>query len=265
LWGHFVYYGHPKSFFWQFSHSATISVILHKIPFLSESVLPFKKISNSGHSVFYEFVDCYLRYKNYAILTIVNIFVLTFLIIKAKINRQAIEFLFLIFSLLIPTVMFLAGHCPSPYTWMFYFPALFLSIICLEHNSILVLKGIYGILIIGFTIIGGLTKTLINNDKSTYDSIVQFVVSQNFNKNVVILSSYSAYYPLREITRNSYYPVYPVQHLPAEIEYVLVDETDNFGYESLDSYLHLVCEKGYKVTPIDSLQVPKIVLYQVSK
>lgn len=51
LWGHFVYHGHPGSFFRQFSQSETLSTLLQKIPFLSQYIHPPKtmeSISDGG-------------------------------------------------------------------------------------------------------------------------------------------------------------------------------------------------------------------------
>lgn len=46
LWGHFVYHEHPGSFFWQFSQSETLSTLLQKIPFLSQSIQPPKTMES---------------------------------------------------------------------------------------------------------------------------------------------------------------------------------------------------------------------------
>ncbi|GHT43860.1 hypothetical protein AGMMS49965_18530 [Bacteroidia bacterium] len=264
LYGHFVYHGHPKSFFWQFSQSATISTILHKIPFLSDSIVPLEKISATGHSAFYEFIDCYLKNKNYAILTAVNIIVLAFLLIKTKIKRQSIEVLFLGFSLVMPTVMFFAGHCLSPYTWMFYLPAVLLCVICIENHNPVFLKGVYGGVTILFTVVSGLPRTLINSDKTAHDRITQFVEKQNLDKDVVIMSSYSAYYPVRKITKNCYFPIYPAEYRPEHIEYILTDDTDGFACEGLNSYLQTARDKGCEITPVDSMPTPRMVLYRLA-
>lgn len=78
-----------------------------------------------------------------------------------------------------------------------------------------------------------------------------------------MLSSFSTYYPIRKITRNSYYSVYPVRYLPSNIEYVLKDETDKHSgkYENFDQY---ILEHGRKLIPVDSLMLPKIILYKIS-
>ncbi|MDR1645477.1 MAG: glycosyltransferase family 39 protein [Tannerellaceae bacterium] len=259
LWGHFIYHNHPRSFFWQFSHSATISQVLHKIPFLSEFISPEPGVYNAVS----EFLDCYLKNKNYAILTLVNIFVLSLLLFKNKTKKHSIEVFFLGFSFLMPAVMFLAGHCLSPYTWMFYLPSVIVCIICLEKQNHIFLKGIYGILTVLFTVISGLPKSLAESDRSAHTRITQFIEKQNFKKDVVLLSSYSVYYPIREITKNSYYPVYPARYLPPKIEYILKDETDQYRgeYDNFDQY---IMEQGNKLIPVDSLAQPKIVLYKVA-
>jgi hypothetical protein len=263
LWGHFLYHDHPKSFFWQFSQSVTISNVLYKFPVLSEYISRIKEIP--GHNRFHEFLDCYLKNKNYAILTIINVAVLSVLLFKSKIKYHSIETVFFGFSILMPAIMFLAGHCLPPYTWMFYLPAVLCCIICMERHNSIILKGIYGGLAILFTVVFGLPKTLIESDKSAHDRSVQFVEKQNLKKDVVMLSSYSAYYPIRELTKNSYYPAYPVQYYPSDIEYVLIDKTDSYKYENLDLYMHHIFEQGYIVTPVDSLKNPEIILYLISK
>lgn len=261
LWGHFLFHEHPKSFFWQFSVSQSISNILYKIPFLSEYIQPMKKIPEEGKDIFREFIDCYVKNKNYAIFTLVNSGIL--FAFRKKMSSSSIEIYFLGFSVLMPTVMFFAGHCLSPYTWMFYFPAIIFAVICLEKYNNKFLWIIYGGLTFLFTVILGLPRMLLNNEKKEYDKIVEFVERQNFDENVVILSYYKAYYPVRKITRNSYYPMYPVQYMPSNIQYILIDETDSFGHENDDVYISNIRNEGKQIVAIDSLNNPRVILYEV--
>jgi hypothetical protein len=258
LWGHFVYNEHPNSFFWQFSQSSTISGLIQKIPFFSQYIQP----GESGRSITHEILDCYTKNKNYFFLTIVNVAVLFWLLIKKKCSYESLEVYIIGFSLLMPIIMAFAGHCLSPYTWMFYFPAVVFGIICMEKYNRKWIWITYGILTIAFSVVSGLPRTLMTADRATQKRITEFVERQNFKKNVVMLSSYSAYYPIRKITRNSYYSVYPVSYIPLNVEYVLKDETDGHSgnYENFDRY---ILEKGYKLVPVDSLMQPKTVLYKV--
>jgi hypothetical protein len=258
LWGHFVYHGHPNSFFWQFSQSKTISTVIQKIPFLSQYIHPADSIIN----IFENFLECYTVNTNYFILTGVNVIMLSILLIRKKYLKKSAEIYVLGFSLLMPGIMSLAGHCLSPYSWMFYFPAVVFAIICMEKYHHKFVWSIYGILTIGFTVVLGLPRALLTTDRDAHDRIVEFVEKQRFNNEVVILSSYSTYYPIRKISRKSYYPVYPVRYLPSNVEYVLKDETDGHSgkYENFSQY---ILEKGYELVPVDSLIRPKMVLYKV--
>ena len=260
LWGHFVYHEHPGSFFWQFSQSETLSTLLQKIPFLSQSIHPpetMESISEGG------MLRCYTLNKNYLFLTCVNVIILCFLLIKKKYSKRSAAIDVLGFSLLMPGIMSLSGHCLSPYSWMFYLPALIFSMICMEKYNHKWIWCIYGILTVGFSVISGLPKTLATADRTAHERIGKFVEKQKFDKDVVMLSSFSTYYPIRKITRNSYYSVYPVRYLPSNIEYVLKDETDKHSgkYENFDQY---ILEHGRKLIPVDSLMLPKIILYKIS-
>jgi hypothetical protein len=261
LGAHFIYHNHPKSFFWQFSHSSTISNILYKIPFLSEYISPIKDAPDSKQAFFDGFLNSYIQNKNYIILLIINIFTISFLFVKNRLSKDLLEVYFAGFSLLIPAIMFLFSHCPTPYTWMFYFPSVFCCIICIEKYKSKLLYCVYGALTIVFTMIFGLPRSLANSEQETYKKITEFVEKQHFEKDVVILSCYNAYYQIRKITRNSYYSVYPIEHIPSNISYILVDETDSWG--NVDSQMNSIIKKGNKIMPVDSLTTPKIVLYKI--
>jgi hypothetical protein len=260
MWGHFAYHEHPNSFFWQFSQSETISALLRKIPFLSHHIRP----PEPKHGFFEELLVCYTVNKNYFILTGVNAIMLFILVVRGKYSKKPAEIYVFGFSLLMPAVMALSGHCLSPYAWMFYLPAVVFCLICMEKYRHKYVWGVYGILTVGFSVILGLPRALVTADREEQGRITEFVEKQKFDKDVVILSSHSAYYPIRKITRNSYYSAYPVQYLPSNVEYVLKDDTDGHSgeYENFSRY---ILKKGYKLTPVDSLMKPKTVLYKVER
>lgn len=258
LWLHFNYHGHPYSFFWQFSQSATISNLLNKIPVLSDYIVPAQEEKLYFLDKLY---DSFLKNKNHLILSIFNTGTLCFLLFRKQTNRETTEALLLGFSLLMPLVLLLSGHYLSPYSWMAYIPAALFAVVCMEKYNHWPLRCVYGILTIVFTVVLGLPRMLIQNNKSTYEQIEQFVERQKFEKDVVILSPYSMYYPIRAITKNSYYAAYPHQYLPPDCEYILVDKHEKA--ENFDVYIENLYKKGAKIIPVDSIYTPEIILYKV--
>lgn len=255
LWTHFSLLEHPKSFFWQFSQSESLSKLLYKIPFLKDSI----EISNlSSFSLIEKIIESYVTNKNYLILTGVNSFL--FLFYWKRIARIVFAKFCFVFSLIIPFFMALFGHIMSFYTWMYYLPALvfMLCIISEIKKQIFVYWGIA----IFFTIILGLTRTLITADRKAYDRISEFIDRQQFDSNSKILSGYKPYYQLRSITNKAYYSVYPMEWLPEDIEYVL-ETTDEHHSENLEKYLRLKQSEGKTIFKMDSINSPRMILYHI--
>jgi len=265
IYCHFVILEHPKSFFWQFAQSETISNLLHKIPFISDNiVLASKENSDMKESFISGLIDCYLQNKNYIIFTAVNFIAVLFLYLKRIIKLHTIEIQIYLFSILMPVVMFLAGHCLSPYTWMFFFPAVGLCIILIEKYKNMSINIVYCALTIAFTIVLGLPNALIKSDKNVFNNISEFIDKQRFEKDVSILSCYCAYYQLRSITKNSYNAIYPIEQSHKNVDYILQTEIKEHDSEQFSDRIKSIIDSGKTIECVDSMNYyPKLKLYKV--
>ncbi|MDR0732841.1 MAG: hypothetical protein LBF08_02090 [Dysgonamonadaceae bacterium] len=207
-------------------------------------------------------LDAYAVNREYLILSVINVIVYVGLLIKRKIIFNSPETR-LLFIIIIPLIMTVAGRFAGYYTWMCYIPAVVFAVYIVgKYGKQIYIPIVYG-LMTAVILILGLPKTLITSDKEAYNNITTFIKKQNFSDADKIASPYKSYYVIRNITKTCYFTgLYPLALMPEDTKYILTAEHD-YGSENTDLYIERCKAKGKTVYPIDSINSPKMVLYLV--
>jgi hypothetical protein len=206
-------------------------------------------------------MEAYLLNKEYLILCAANGIIYLWLLFKRKIVYKSTESKLIFITLIIPLIMAMAGHFAGYYTWMCYIPSvLYLIYVAGKHNKHLWIPAVCGLATF-VTVSFGLPKTLLTADKQAYKNVESFVLKQNFSDKDKIISPFTSYYVIRNITKNCYFTgVYPLSLVPEDTKYILTAE-DDYGSENMDAYINLCKSAGKKVSVIDSFDSPQMILY----
>ena len=269
----FYLQGHLLSFYYRcflFSGSwnniiSLLSPYIDKIIFLDPAIkeaLNKPAILNTA-SFLQRVLDAYGANREYLILSVINIIVYSGLLIKRKIVFNSSETRLLLMTVIIPLIMAVVGRFAGYYTWMCYIPAVIFTIYVVgKHGKQIYIPVTYG-LITGLILTLGLPKTLITADKEAYNNITAFIKKQNFSDADKIVSPFTSYYVIRNITKHCYFTgTYPLARVPDDTKYVITTEND-YGCENMDLYIEQCKSKGKMVYPIDSIDSPKMVLYLI--
>jgi 4-amino-4-deoxy-L-arabinose transferase-like glycosyltransferase len=271
---YFYLQGHLLSFYYRSFILASTTVkdaISFLMPYVEHTIPVDESIKNAllkpDHSVstsfFEKIMNAYLVNKEYLILCLANVIVYLGLLFKRKIVCKSTESKLISITLIIPLIMTIAGRFAVYYTWMCYIPSvLYLIYIIGKHNRQIYITLVYGLAT--FAIVSsGLPKTLITVDKKAYKKIESFVLKQNFSNKDKIISPFISYYAVRNITKDCYCTgLYPLSLVPEDTKYILTAK-DDYGSENMNVYIKYCESAGKKVSVIDSLDSPRMILYIV--
>lgn len=213
-------------------------------------------------SLFDNIYNGYILNPEYLIVTMLNIVVGSYLLIKKKVKLISNEIYIISFSLLIPFIMALSGRYPIYYTWMGYLTAI-MAVIWLHKKykspiftSALVLVTIY-------ILSSGLVKTLLTSDENKFNNVVSFVKKQSLDSDDVIISSFVTYYPVRQSTVHCYTSTYPIidSILMKEVDYIFV--SNDYEYQKIYDFMDSVQIHGRDVVLVDSIINPVVKMYKV--
>jgi hypothetical protein len=270
---YFYLQGHLLQFYYRtflFSSSAK-SLVSFLLPYI-EGIWPIdvsikealsKPTITESTSFFKNLIEAYTVNVEYIVLCAVNGLMCLRLIIKKKIIFKSTETKLLLISVIIPAIMAIAGRFPRYYTGMCYLPAVLCSVYIVgkhnKSNGISIVYGLVTLLVVSL----GLPKTLITSDRNTYHRMETFIQKQNFSSEDKIISPFMSYYIIRNITKTCYFTgVYPLSRVPDDTKYILKAEND-YGSENMDKYIQYCESIGKKVSAIDSLDFPQMILYIV--
>jgi hypothetical protein len=271
---YFYLQGHLLSFYYRsfiLSSSSMKDIVSFLIPYV-EPIIPIdESIKNAllkadqplSASFFKRIIDAYLVNKEYLILCLVNGIVYLWLLFKQKINYKSTESKLMFVTLIVPLIMAIAGRFAIYYTWMCYIPSvIYLIYIIGKHNRQIYVPLMYGVAT--FVIVAlGLPKALLTTDKKAYKKIESFVLKQNFSNKDKIISPFISYYTIRNITETCYFTgIYPWSLVPEDTKYILTAK-DDYGSENMNVYIKYCESIGKKISAIDSLDSPKMILYVV--
>jgi hypothetical protein len=271
---YFYLQGHLLGFYYRsfiLCSSTMQNISLFLLPYI-EKVLPIGaeikeallKTDNSVSVSFFErMMNAYSVNKEYLLLCLSNGVIYAWLLIKRQITYKSVESKFLLITLLVPLFMALAGRFAVYYSWMCYIP----SVICLiymlgKHGKRIFVPVICGLATLT-VVLFGLPKTLVTVDKKAYKNVESFILKQNFSDKDKIISPFTSYYAVRNITKTCYFTgVYPLTLVPEDTKYILTAK-DDYGSENMDIYIKQCEAAGKKVSVIDSLASPQMKLYIV--
>lgn len=245
-------------------------------------------------------IDAYQINKEALTLSIVNIFVITLFIYKKRFAFKSINVIFLFSCLLIPLIMTLAGRFPVYYSWLFFLPTLVLTI-SLFDDAPYYIKILIS-LITTFIFISGLPYSLSKADKFNIARINHFISNQPITSNSIVISDYIPYYAIKNITNKCYFPVivstaflvgkqdstitayrdygklnslYKLvsRQIQLERKTIIVNKIDfiiitpnDHGTDRTEPLKNIMKKQqslGKTIAAIDSLNNPKIIIYQV--
>ncbi len=208
-----------------------------------------------------ELISNYGRNPDYLIIMALSIILLVYL----KISKYTLKKETLVlpgFSLAIPLFMSLAGRYVIYYTWMGYLPALFSFILLAESIPLKRLK--VGVHILTITLIAwiGWPKKMSNASFKNTAQIEEFIQKQGFDHKDCIVAPFSVYFPLREVSRNSYFiGIYPLEYIPMKVNYLISDSID---YDDrLATYKTQAIQAGKTLTLIDHSGVLNLNIYRI--
>jgi 4-amino-4-deoxy-L-arabinose transferase-like glycosyltransferase len=269
---YFYLQGHLLSFYYRtfFSSSSAKSLVSLLLPYI-EIILPMdmsikealSKQTAESTSFFKNLIEAYTINKEYIVLCVVNGLMCLGLTIKKKIIFKSTEAKLLLVSIAIPAMMSIAGRFAIYYTWMCYLPAVLCSAYIVgKHSKSIDIPIVYGFATL-FIVSFGLPNTLITSDRNVYHRIETFVQKQNFSDKDKIISPFMSYYAIRNITKTCYFTgTYPLSLVPEDTKYILTAK-DDYGNENMDIYLKYCKSVGKKISAIDSLNFPQMMLYIV--
>jgi hypothetical protein len=209
---------------------------------------------SSSVSLWDKIITGYSNNPQYIILSLINIIIVLYLLMKGQLTRKSPELKVLCITLITPMFMILIGWYPSYYTWMGYITAVLLAVyITAKYGKQKIVSAVYVIATI-FTVFTGLPITLIQADRDAYSNVCNFVKRHNFDSDSKIVAPFMSYYTVRNITKNCYFAgLYPLSQIPENIEYVMWAENDH-GDCNILKYLEQCKHNGKTVNPIDSIE-----------
>ena len=196
--------------------------------------------------------------------------------------------------------MTLAGRFPVYYSWLFFLPTLVLTI-SLFDDAPYYIKILIS-LITTFIFISGLPYSLSKADKFNIARINHFISNQPITSNSIVISDYIPYYAIKNITNKCYFPVivstaflvgkqdstitayrdygklnslYKLvsRQIQLERKTIIVNKIDfiiitpnDHGTDRTEPLKNIMKKQqslGKTIAAIDSLNNPKIIIYQV--
>jgi hypothetical protein len=247
-----------------FSFSVTLNkVMYHILPYFAELFdwnieHKLNTIAVADTQTFLQrLTESFFQNKEYIALAIFNLAAL----FVHRVSFKSKDFLYVASCIFIPFFMCLSGRFPLYYTWMCYLPAVIGFIYLYEKYGTRNLR-LSGVALVLLVFCFGLPKTLLKSDKTAHKRIEHFVRRQAFSKDTKIVAPFMSYYAIRNITSTCYFAgVYPLSYIPEDTQYIL--RADNDYENEIDSYIQDCINKGKTVSPIDSLDPPRMTLYLV--
>ncbi len=227
------------------------------------------------------------------ILSAVNLSVFSLFFFR-KLTLDSITVLFLFSCLFVPLIMTLAGRYRLYYSWLFFIPTLIITIILLDGSSkyIKVLISLVAI----FLFVTGFPNSLSKGNRGAISRINEFITNQPITSNSSVAADYVPYYAIKNITKRCYFlgtysiiadstdlrvkspkdygseflnRIIAKQKL-LENKTIIVDTIDfiikspkSYKSENLDEFITKQKSLGKTITAIDSMNNPKIIVYQV--
>ena len=262
--------GHLLSFYYRtFLFSSSLKkIVLVLLPYFSDilnvdmSDISSKLVVSESEPFIRKLLAAYSANIEYLVVCTFNILTWGCLIYKKRQHVNAQAGMLSLIVLLIPLLMGLAGRFSPYYTWMCYIPAIMYMVYLTAQYSNRVLLFVYLGMTLGIVFFG-LPKTLYTADKDAYSNVEEFIKKQGFSSTDKIISPFTSYYSVRNITKKCYFTgIYPLTLVPEDTRYVLKAEND-FGYQNMDTYMEQCEIEGKKVTLIDQLESPKMELYVI--
>jgi hypothetical protein len=261
--GHFLTYMDRM-----FTFSATLNkVTYHILPYFAEifhwdieqKLIKMEAAAAETQPFLQRMAESFFQNKEYIALAIFNLVAL----FVNRVSFKSKDFLYVASCIFIPFFMCLSGRFHMGYTWMCYLPAIIGFIYLHEKYGMRNLR-LPGVALVLLVLCFGLPKSLLQSDRTAYKRIEHFVQRQAFSKDTKIVAPFMSYYAIRNITSTCYFAgVYPLSYIPEDTQYILRAERTDGHKNEIDGYIQDCINKGKTLSPIDSLESPRMTLYLV--
>ncbi len=171
-------------------------------------------------------------------------------------------FLSLLFALVVPVAMMLAGRFPAYYLWMAFLPLLMAatSVAARYRRWRVVLT------VVALAMTMGCIRSMRPPRHWNYENLCSFVARQHFQSTDAVVSPFSLFYELKPVCDTCYFVgIFPTEYL-GRVDYI-VESTDGDEFDQpITGYLDKLREDTtFVVTAIDHCHRPSLTLYKVEK
>ena len=171
-------------------------------------------------------------------------------------------FLSLLFALVVPVAMMLAGRFTPYYLWMAYLPLL------MAAASVATRFRRWRVVLIVVALamtIGGI-RSLQSPRHWNYGNLRSFVVRQYFQSTDAVVCPFSLFYELKPVCDTCYFVgIFPSEYL-GHVDYIVESTSGNEFDQPITSYLNKLREdSAFVLTAIDHCHQPSLTLYKVEK